>query len=167
VTADRELHAEIFINASPEAVWDVLTDLKKMAEGSPELLTMVPLRSGGLRLGQTYLGINRRKAIIWSTRNVVSALEPGKVLAWDTATSGATWIYELSAEGDGTRLVHRRPVRKRLTLLSRAFAPVALGGSVEHADELEEGMAQTIFRIKTAAESAAHAGRHAAEGPAQ
>lgn len=157
MTADRELRAETVINASPEVVWGVLTDLKKMAEGSPELLTMIPLLPGGLRLGQTYLGINRRKAVVWPSRNVVSAFEPGKVLAWDTKTSGATWIYELSAEGDGTRLVHRRPVLKKLTLLSKGFAPVALGGSEEHADELEQGMAQTVFRIKTAAESAAHA----------
>jgi hypothetical protein len=74
VTADRELRAETFINASPDVVWGVLTDLKKIAEGSPELLTMIPLGSGGLRLGQTYIGINRRKAVIWPSRNVVSAM---------------------------------------------------------------------------------------------
>lgn len=137
-------------------VWAVLTDLRTMAEGSPELVTMVPLTPGGLRLGQTYLGVNRRKAVIWPSRSVVSSYEPEKVLAWDTKTSGATWIYELTPEGGGTRLVHRRPVPKALTILSKLFAPAALGGSVSHANELEEGMAQTIFRIKAAAESAAH-----------
>jgi hypothetical protein len=160
VTADRELHAETFVHASPEVVWGVLTDLKTIAEGSPELVTMMPLTPGGLRLGQTYLGINRRKAVVWPSRNVVTALEPGKVLAWETKSSGATWIYELVAEGAGTRLVHRRPVPKKLTLLSKGFAPLALGGSESHADELEQGMAQTVFRIKTAAESAAHAANH-------
>ena len=157
MTADRELRAETLIKASPAIVWAALTDLKKMAEGSPELLTMIPLLRGGLRLGQTYIGINRRKAVVWPSRNVVSAFEPGKVLAWDTRTSGATWIFELTAEDGGTRLVHRRTVLKKLTLLSKGFAPVALGGGASHADELEQGMAQTIFRIKTAAESAAHA----------
>lgn len=156
MTADRELRAETLINASPATVWAVLTDLTKVAEGSPELLTMIPLLPGGLRLGQTYIGVNRRKAVIWPSRNVMSSFEPEKTLGWDTKTSGATWIFDLLAEDGGTRLVHRRPVRKSLTLLGKAFASAALGGGESHADELEEGMAQTIFRIKTAAESAAH-----------
>jgi uncharacterized protein YndB with AHSA1/START domain len=153
MSADRELRAETVIDASPEKVWATLTDLGRMPEWSPELLKMVPLKRGGLRVGQWYLGVNRRKAVIWPSRNVVAVLEPGTSLAWDTKTSGARWIYELSAEGTGTRVVHRRPVPEKLTVLSRAFAPVALGGSEEHADELEAGMAQTLVRLKAAAES--------------
>ena len=53
----------------------------------------------------------------------------------------------------GTRVVHRRPVPKAVTLLSRAFAPAFLGGSVEHADELEQGMARTVAGLKAAAEA--------------
>ena len=49
--------------------------------------------------------------------------------------------------------MHRRPVPTKLTLVSRAFAPAALGGGVEHADELEAGMAQTLARLKAAVES--------------
>ena len=48
--------------------------------------------------------------------------------------------------------MHRRPVPEKLTLLSNAFAPVALGGSESHADELEAGMAQTLARLKSAVE---------------
>lgn len=150
--ADRELRAETTIDATPQQVWAVLTDLQRMPEWSPELVTMVPMKRGGLRVGQWYLGVNRRKGVVWPTRNVVATLEPGKALAWDTKTSGARWIYELAPEGAGTRLVHRRPVPTRLTLLSRMFAPAALGGNVEHADELEAGMAQTVARLKAAVE---------------
>ena len=49
--------------------------------------------------------------------------------------------------------MHRRPVPERLTLLSRVFAPVALGGSESHADELEAGMRRTVARLKAAAEA--------------
>jgi hypothetical protein len=37
-------------------------------------------------------------------------------------------------------------------LLSRAFAPVFLGGSDGHAEELEQGMAETLARLKAALE---------------
>lgn len=153
MSPDRELRAETVIDAPPATVWDALTDLRRMPDWSPELLTMVPLKRGGLRVGQWYLGLNRRKAVIWPSRNVVATLEQGTSLAWDTKTSGARWIYELAPQGAGTRVVHRRPVPSKLTLLSRVFAPAALGGSAEHADELETGMAQTLARLKAAVES--------------
>lgn len=156
--SDRELRAESEVAAPPAAVWSLLTDLSRMPEWSPELLRMVPLKPGGLRVGQWYLGLNRRKAVVWPTRNVVALLEPGRALAWDTTSSGARWIWELEAAGpDGTttRVVHRRPVPRRLTRSSRIFAPLALGGSAGHADELEAGMAQTVARLRSAAEAAA------------
>ncbi|MCW2782245.1 MAG: cyclase/dehydrase [Marmoricola sp.] len=153
MSADRELHAETTINASPDRVWKLLTNLDRMPEWSPELVKMLPLKPGGLRVGQWYVGINRRKGMVWPTRNVVAVLEPGKTLAWDTKTSGARWIFEVAPEGEGTRLAQRRPVPTRLTLISKAFAPVVLGGSDAHADELEAGMRTTLSRIKATLES--------------
>ena len=152
--AARELRAETTIAAPPERVWAALTDLSRLPDWSPELLRMLPLKPGGLKVGQQYLGLNRRKAVVWPTRSVVAVLEPGRTLAWDTKSSGARWIYELSPDGAGTRVVHRRPVPQRLTLLSRLFAPVALGGSDGHADELEQGMSRTLARLKAAVEAA-------------
>ncbi|HSX67484.1 SRPBCC family protein [Nocardioides sp.] len=146
-TADRELRAEVRIDATPDEVWAALTDFEKLAERSPELVRMVPLKRGGLREGQWYLGVNRRKAVVWPTRNVVKTVEPGRTLVWHTATSGATWINELEAVDGGTRLVQRRPV-PRLTFLSRITAGTVLGGGAQHADELEDGMATTLARLK-------------------
>jgi uncharacterized protein YndB with AHSA1/START domain len=151
--AARELRAAATIDAPPSRVWATLTDLARMPDWSPELVRMVPLKPGGLKVGQQYLGINRRKAVVWPTRSVVSMLEPERTLAWDTRSSGARWIYELSPDGAGTKVVHRRPVPRRLTVLSKVFTPLALGGSDEHADELEQGMARTLDRLKAAVEA--------------
>ena len=150
--AARELRAETTIAAPPAQVWAVLTDLNRLPQLSPELMKMLPLKPGGLKVGQQYLGLNKRKAMIWPTRSVVAELEPEKSLAWDTRTSGARWIYELSPDGAGTKVVHRRPVPKKLTLVSKLFAPVALGGSDGHAEELEGHMATTLERIKATVE---------------
>jgi uncharacterized protein YndB with AHSA1/START domain len=151
--ADRELRAEATIDAPTARVWELLSDLSKMPDWSPELVRMMPLKRGGLRVGQWYLGINRRKAVVWPTRSVVAQLEPERSLAWDTRSSGARWIWELSPDGEGTRVVHRRPVPRALTGISKLFAPVFLGGSASHAAELETGMAQTVSRLKAAVEA--------------
>ncbi|WP_395694512.1 SRPBCC family protein [Nocardioides sp.] len=152
-SADRELRAEADVAAPPERVWALLTDFSRMPEWSPELVRMVPLKGGGLRRGQWYLGINRRKAVVWPTRSVVAELDPGRAVAWDTRSSGARWVWELTPTATGTRVVHRRPVPRALTGMSRLFAPVFLGGSAQHADELEAGMATTVARLKAAAEA--------------
>jgi uncharacterized protein YndB with AHSA1/START domain len=150
--ADRELRAETTIDAPPEAVWRVLGDVRRMPELSPELVRMIPLKKGGLRPGQWYVGVNRRKGVLWPTRSVVADVQPGRMVAWDTKTSGARWIWELSPDGTGTRVVHRRPVPKRLTAVSFVFAKGFLGGVGGHADELEAGMAQSVARLKAAVE---------------
>jgi uncharacterized protein YndB with AHSA1/START domain len=152
MTADRELRAETTIDAPPDQVWAVLSDLDRMPELSTELVRMVPLMRGGLKLGQQYLGLNRRNWVFWPTRSKVVSLEPARTLAWHTASSGATWIYELSPVEGGTHVVHRRPVPKRITLLSRGFAPLFLGGSEGHADELEQHLGQTLARLKAVVE---------------
>jgi uncharacterized protein YndB with AHSA1/START domain len=154
--ASRELRAETQIAATPQTVWEVVTDFKLMAQGSPELVAMVPLLPGGLRVGQNYLGINRRKAFVWPTRNVIREVSEDERLVWDTTSSGARWIYELEETATGgTRLVHRRPVPEGPSLLSPPTARIFLGGVDEHADELEEGMAATLARIKALAEATA------------
>ncbi|MGB0099913.1 MAG: SRPBCC family protein [Nocardioides sp.] len=153
MAADRELYAEAQVRADPERVWALLTDLSRMPDWSPELVRMVALKPGGLRVGQWYLGINRRGAVVWPTRSVVVEVDPGRTLTWDTRSSGARWTWEIAADGDTTRVVHRRPVPAGLTRVSQVFAPLLLGGSEEHADALEQDMAATVARLKAAAEA--------------
>lgn len=152
VGADRELRAETVTSAPPEVVWRTLTDLSLMPRWSPELVRMVPLKGGGLRQGQWYVGVNRRGWVVWPTRNVVSRVEPPSLLAWDTVTSGARWTYRLTPEGAGTRVTLVRDVPRRVTFLSNVVAGAVLGGVSAHADELEEGMAVTLERLRATAE---------------
>lgn len=154
--AERELRAEAVVDAPAHRVWELLTDLGRMAQWSPETVRMIPLMPGGLRVGQWYLGINRRKAVVWPTRSVIAEVSPARRLVWDTPSSGARWIWELEpvpGEPERTLVVHRRPVPRTLSLASRILAPLALGGSESHADELEAGMAVTVAGLRAAAEA--------------
>jgi uncharacterized protein YndB with AHSA1/START domain len=163
---DRELRAETTVDASPDAVWRVLSDVRRMPELSDELVRMVAVRPGGLRPGQWYVGLNRRKAVVWPTRNVVVAVDPERRLVWDTTSSGARWVWELLPQGDGrTRVVHRRPVPRRLTPVSAVFARAFLGGVGGHADELEAAMERSVARLKRVVEGAPDQARPAAPLP--
>jgi uncharacterized protein YndB with AHSA1/START domain len=153
MNADRELRAEASIQATPAEVWAVLGDVRRMPSLAEELVRMIPLKPGGLRRGQWYVGINRRGYAVWPTRNIVTDVEPGRLLAWDTPSSGARWIWELFPGPGGTLVVHRRPVPRRLTLLARVFARVFLGGIAHHVDDLESDMALSVARLKAVVEA--------------
>ena len=150
---DRELSAEIRIDSPPAAVWEALTDLTRMSARSPELVRTVPLGRGPLRAGRQFVGVNRRGPVVWPTRNRVVAVEPERLLAWDTVSSGARWVVELHPDGEGTRVVHRRPVTTGLTAASRVVAGLLLGGGASHADELEQGMLATLEALKAEVEA--------------
>ena len=153
MSADRELRASTVVEATPAEVWAVLGDVRRMPSLSTELVRMVPLKPGGLRPGQWYLGINRRGYAVWPTRNVVAEVVAERRLVWDTASSGARWVWELEPTAGGTLVTHRRPVPRRLTTLARVYARVFLGGIAHHVDELEGDMAHSVTRLKAVVEA--------------
>ncbi|HWI42643.1 MAG TPA: SRPBCC family protein [Nocardioides sp.] len=147
-----DFRSEIVIDAPPAKVWSVVTDTRALAQASPELMAMTPLRRGGWRTGQQYVGWNRRGLALWPTRNVVVDVQPERRLAWETRTSGVRWIFELEPEGTGTRLVERREFVRELPLVGRLFAKAFLGGVEEHADDLEADVSVTLTGLKAIAE---------------
>lgn len=151
---DRELRAETLVAASPARVWEVVTDFRNLADASAELIAMKPLLRGGLRVGQQYVGWNRRKAVVWPTRNKVVTVETQQALAWDTTSSGARWIFELTPAEGGTLLTQRRPIPGERTRSGKLFAKYFLGGASSHDDELELAMGETLAHLKQVAERA-------------
>src|SRR5688500_15973854 len=107
--AERAPRAEGHLWSSPEAGWAVLGDLRRMPDLSPERVGLIGLKPVGLRPGEWYVGVSGGGWVVWPARSTVTGVEPGRLLAWDTASGGARWIWELVAEGEGTLVVHRRP----------------------------------------------------------
>jgi uncharacterized protein YndB with AHSA1/START domain len=142
------ISASVQLDAGPDAVWDVVSDLARMPEFSPELRKAFVIGRPGV--GAHIVGINRRKGVVWPTTSKVVRWEPGRAVAWKTRESGATWVYELEPTGTGTRLTGRR-VLARFTLGTSLLGPV-IGGAKGHDAELAEGIRTTLERIRAVAE---------------
>jgi hypothetical protein len=132
MTTPLTVGAGVEIDRSPEQVWSVLSDLARMPEFSPELRKAFVVGTPGL--GATIIGINRRKAVAWKTRE-----------------SGATWVYELEPTASGTHVTGRR-VLPAYTVPSKLMVPF-LGGAHGHDLELNAGIAATLQKIKAAVEA--------------
>ncbi len=146
--ADRDFDEQILIHARPERVWAVLADPTTMPQASPELFALTRRRGGPFRRGETFIGWNRRRMTVWPTISTVTAVDPGRALAWHTRTSGALWTYTLTAAGDDTILREHRTMPDGAPVAVRLFARALLGGMSGHADELESHVSHTLRWIK-------------------
>jgi len=142
----------VHVDAAPEQVWRVVSDVTRMGEWSPECRKVVLLGGGPVREGLRMVGVNRRGVVVWPTLSTVVRLEPGRVVAWRTRESAATWTYELEPADGGTRLTGSRDL-DGFSLLTRVAAPL-IGGAAGHDQELAVGIRTTLRRMKAAVERA-------------
>jgi uncharacterized protein YndB with AHSA1/START domain len=145
----------VHVYAPPADVWEVVSDVTRMGEWSPECRKVVLVGGGPVREGLRMVGVNRRGLAVWPTLSTVVRLEPGRVLAWRTRESGATWTYELEPVEGGTTLTGRRDL-DGYTLLTRVAAPL-IGGAAGHDNELAAGIRTTLRRMKAVVERSAQA----------
>jgi len=97
------------IAASPEAVWELVTDINLPARFSSEFTGAEWVGGAhGAVLGACFEGHNHHDAIgTWTTTSTVVECEPGRTFAWAVGDAGkpsATWRFDLAPDGDGTQV---------------------------------------------------------------
>ncbi len=147
MSATAALEADIEIEAPPEQMWTVVSDLARMGEWSPECRRVIVF--GTPREGAHLVGFNRRRWVAWPTNSRIVRYEPGWAIAWKVISNRSTWTYELEPiDGGGTRLIERRDMPPEgIAPFAGFFGKVFLGGVESHDAELQEGMRATLDRI--------------------
>jgi uncharacterized protein YndB with AHSA1/START domain len=153
-----EISATIDIEASPERVWGLVSDPSQMPRWSPQCRKMIVRGNGPIGVGTTTININRRGPLFWPTRSKVKEFVPGKRFAFKIAENGTIWSYDLEPTATGTRLTESRHAPHGVSAVSNFLTRTILGGTDNFENELEEGIRQTLERIKAAAESGDRAG---------
>jgi len=145
--------ASVTVNATPEALYDLVTDIPKMGRLSPECTGGKWLGGAtGPVVGAKFRGTNKRGRIRWSTVNRVVEAERGKVFAFETDGSGARWTYRFEADGEATVVSESREMFKARPKSATFFATLLLGGTESHDAEMDQGLNDTLQRLKTVAE---------------
>ena len=151
--------ASVTVAAPPGDLWDMVSDVTRMGEWSPECYSCRWI--GKKRepvVGARFIGFNKRGWARWATTNEVIEADRGVAFAFRTRETGVVWGYRFAADpeaSDGaTVATESRDISGARTWLVRLAGPF-VGGMDSHADELREGMRQTLERIKAAAEAPA------------
>lgn len=101
------VEVETHVDAPPERVWVVVSDVALMPSMSTELQRVEWLDEPGA-VGSRFVGHNKHPAIgEWSAPAQVIECEEPRVFAWavgDPAAPAATWRFTLEPDGAGTRL---------------------------------------------------------------
>lgn len=137
------------IDATPEAVWAVISDPRVLGGLSDQVLRTHVVGTAPVGRGTRTVNINRRGPLVWPTRAKVIRYEPTRDYAFRIKDNGSIWSFELtpSAAG-GTRVTHRREAPKGTTKISKVLQDKVLGGIEDFDREMEAGMAVTLQRLK-------------------
>lgn len=148
----REVVQEV--DAPAEQVWEMVSDLPRMGEWSPENLGGEWVSGTPGAVGARFKGRNKRSRASWSTTCEVVESERGRVFAFavgNPTRPSATWRYELDPlPGGRTRVRESFVLPKQAGPASRLFTRLTIGVKDREAD-LEAGMRQTLSRLAEAA----------------
>lgn len=142
--------AERVIEAPPEVIFDLVTDLPRMPEWSPENTSVEWLDGQDIAVGSRFKGKNELGKNSWSTKGTITELEPGRSFAFKiNGKSGPTWRYELQATDGGTLVVETVEQAKPSPWPIRFVQKRA--GITDRSQHLSNDMETTLDNIAAAA----------------
>lgn len=143
------------VGASPERVYELVSDVTRMGEWSPETYRCRWIRSDGPVPGARFKGYNRRGRARWSNTLEVLSADPGREFSFrrDVLPCGVCdWRYRLEPDGAGTLLTESYEVLKPDWRITNWFNGLLLG-IADRDEDLLAGMQTTLYAIKEAAEA--------------
>lgn len=147
--------ATVRIAAPPERVYEIVSDVTRMGELSPECTGGRWIGGAtGPAAGARFKGTNRRGWVRWSTTNEVVTAEPGREFTFDTKQSGTRWSFTMQPDDDGTLVTEARSPWRNRPFVAKATSTLLLGGMDEHEEEMRKGLQATLQRLKAVAEGA-------------
>ncbi|PKV99990.1 polyketide cyclase/dehydrase/lipid transport protein [Amycolatopsis echigonensis] len=161
--ADKpSVEVRTWIDAPPERVWPLISDVDRMPDMSDELQAVEWLDGAeGPSVGARFVGHSRHEALgEWSTTSHVVEYEPGRVFAWaveDPANPSAVWRFRIEPRDGGTELsqwMQMGPARSGLSFAIDRMPEKEQKIVFVRMREFERNMTATLGCIKKLAEEA-------------
>jgi hypothetical protein len=145
----------VYIEASPEDVYDLVSDITNMGQWSPETVRCKWVKGDRPAVGARFKGYNRRGHARWSNTVEGIAADRGREFTFRRTVRHCgvcDWRYRIERQGAGTILSESYEVTKPDWAITNWFNGLMLRVD-DRDDDLAEGMATTLSRIKAAAEA--------------
>lgn len=141
------------VDAPPETVYRLVSDLTRMGEWSPENTGgrwLGPHR--GPVVGARFVGTNRRGLRRWPTTTVVTDAAPGRRFAFETRlgpVTAAEWVYDIAPTATGCEVTESWVDLRGAALVTVGRVVTGVRDREAHTREMIAG---TLAGLKAAAE---------------
>lgn len=152
--------ATLEIAADPAAIYELISDVTRMGEWSPECLGCDWMDGHDKPVvGAQFHGHNRNNGNEWTTPNTIVAADEGREFAWVVGTPEfevCRWRFVLDEDDGRTKVTESFQLGEVEVGFAQAVAnaaPEERAGMVDSRRlQLIDGMTQTLERLKAAAE---------------
>lgn len=152
ITSDE---VSLWIDARPAAVYDLVADVTRTPEWSPEIVICSWVDGAdGPAVGARFEARNKVAWLSWSNHPVVEVADPGREFAFvrtERTAGQLRWRYRFEASGTGTLVTESYEVTRPIPRFT--YLVFRLTGSRDRGDDMRAGMRQTLDRLKASAES--------------
>lgn len=147
------LEESVDIAATPDTVWTLVSDVRRMADWSPQVES-TRLRNGAEQVadGVEFTNLNTNGSFQWTTHGTVVRLDSGREIAFRIKENWAIWSLHLEPTPEGTKLTQRRESPDGSPDETVQVIATYLGGQDAFTESMRDGMRQTLRAIKAAAE---------------
>ena len=149
------LSATVSVDASPETVYSLVSDLTRMGEWSPEATGGRWIgKARGPEVGARFIGTNKGSWRWWPTTTLVTAADPGRRFAFETRIGPmvvAGWAYDITPTESGCALTESWTDHRNGAIVVVGKYLTGVDDRVAHTRSMLD---TTLARLKTGAENA-------------
>ncbi len=153
--ADIRSHQQsITIEASPETLYDLVSDITRTGEWSPVCTKCWWDDGQSAHVGAWFTGHNELPHRTWETRSVVVAAERAQEFAWVVGGSFVRWGFTFSPTETGTNLTESWEfLPEGITRFNEMYGEEADTQIADRTQQAHDGIPKTLAAIKEIAES--------------
>ncbi len=154
-TPVRTHEQSIIIEVTPEALYDLVSDITRTGEWSPVCTSCWwddPGEAG--QVGAWFTGHNELPERTWETRSKVKAANRGREFTWIVGGSFASWSFTLAPDGNATELTESWEfLPAGIAMFQEKYADRATAEIDARTKQAHDGIPRTLEAIKRIAES--------------
>jgi hypothetical protein len=143
----------IVVSCSPEALYDMVSDVTRMGEWSPICKACWWDEGDGPSVGSWFTGRNETPERTWETHSQVTAADRGREFTFTVGGSFIRWAYNFTPVDDGTEVTETwRFLPAGIDRFRERFGADADAEIADRTQAAHEGIPLTLAAIKRAAE---------------
>lgn len=149
-----QLSESIVVRASPEAVYDLVSDVTRTGEWSPQCRACWWEEGATGAVGDHFGGRQETAERTWETRSRVEEADRPSAFAWSVNDRKVFWRYDLEPVEGGTRLTESWEFADAgQEFMTQKYGPGAEGEIRTRQEAARSGIPVTLAAIKAIAET--------------